>query len=62
MQFCNEDVHCKGYVSFESSCQIATTASCPCGYAYDVGNVGALLQNGTCGAGYYGGCFIKNGN
>ena len=61
MQFCNADQHCKGYVlaSVSGYCQIATVSDCPSGCtSHDVGNVGQLIVDGTCGAGY-GGCFIK---
>ena len=62
MQFCNEDVHCKGYVASGSNCQFATTSGCPSECTkHDVGNVGKLIFDGTCGGGY-GGCFIKNSN
>ena len=61
MQFCNKDGHCKGYVSSEDGCQLATISSCPLGCSsYDVGNTGKLLLDGTCGGDDYGGCFIKN--
>ena len=64
MQFCNDDAQCKGYVESHTYispvyCQIATVSECPSGCSsHDVGSVGELIVDGTCGSGY-GGCFIK---
>ena len=58
---CDQDANCKGYVDKgEGSCQIATISNCPsqCRKAA-IGNVGAIDQHGTCGAGTYLGCYIK---
>ena len=60
-EYCDQDANCKGYVDKgEGSCQIATISNCPsqCRKAA-IGNVGAIDQHGTCGAGTYLGCYIK---
>ena len=57
--YCDLDLNCKGYVSWGSRCQVATTSSCKTendGKKYDVGRHGLL--GGECGRNY-GGCFIK---
>ena len=56
---CDVDDQCKGYVASGSNCQFATTSDCPAKYRkYNVGSVGEISEQGTCGGGY-GGCFIK---
>ena len=55
------DAQCKGYVAYRNNCQFATTSDCPESYTkYDVGNVGEISEQGTCGSDY-GGCFKKLG-
>ena len=60
---CDADVNCKGYVDNiwrgPDMCEYATTSDCPndCVLSFR-GNVGELVDGGTCGANY-GGCFIK---
>ena len=58
--YCDEDINCKGYVQTSipglGTCEVATTSHhCPCTCpvnATEVGNVGDLTFDGTCGLGF----------
>ena len=63
---CNQDTNCKGYVQTnfaKNDCDIATTSNCSseCSpSSVDIGFVGNLRLDGTCGTTTdYNGCFIK---